>query len=70
MKFDWYDAWPALAFVALIYGAMLATPAREWWARRHARRRARALCAQDNHDFTACIQRASLRSIHFVNRKS
>lgn len=69
MNFDWYDAWPALAFAALIYGAVVAKGAREWWARRAARRRARALCAQDKHDFTGCIQRASMRS-EIVNRKS
>jgi len=60
MNFSWYDAWPAFALLALLYGACLATGAREWWARRHARRRARALLK--HADLTACIQRAGERS--------
>lgn len=61
MNFSWYDAWPALAFAALIYGAACASTAREWFARREARRRARVLLAPAP-DLTGCIQRASLRS--------
>ena len=57
MNFDWYDAWPALALGALLYGACLASGAREWWHRRKARRRARVLCAPAP-DLTGCIQRA------------
>lgn len=60
MQFNWYDCWPLLAMAALLYGAILAKGGREWCARREARRRARALCAQDKHDLTGCIQRASL----------
>ena len=60
MNFDWYDAWPVVALVALIYGASLAATSREWWARRAARRRAHSLCAQDRNDFAGCIQRAAL----------
>lgn len=61
MTWDWHDTWPLLAMAALLYGAILAPRVREWWARRHARRRARSLCAHDRHDLTACIQRASMR---------
>lgn len=66
MNFSWYDTWPLLAMAALLYGAILAKHAREWNARRPARRRARALKA----DLTGCIQRASLRQSEIVNRKS
>jgi hypothetical protein len=68
MNFDWFDAWPALALGALLYGAACATSAREWWERRAARRRARVMLAPEA-DLSGCIQRASLRQSEIADRK-
>lgn len=61
MTFDWFDAWPFLALMALLLATSMWLPLREWWSRRAARRRARALCAPAP-DLTGCIQRAGLNA--------